>query len=135
MNAFITTTSLLAVLVGVTGIVPQLVTMLRTKSASGQSMLGWGLCFAANLGLGFVNAFGYHAALLAIGDALSMSGCVVAVFLIGRYREAGVTAAPASGHAPVATVTEMHTQEFVALRDAVIAEHQRRTGDLRLAVA
>ena len=29
----------------------------------------------------------------------------------------------------------MHTGEFAALRDAVIAEHQRRTGDLQLAAA
>lgn len=133
MNAIITTTSLLAVLVGVIGIVPQLVTMLKTRSASGQSMLGWGLCFAANLGLGFVNALGYHAVLLAIGDALSMSGCVVAVFLIGRYRTKDISAG--TSPAPVLTVAELHTQEFVALRDAVIAEHQRRTGDLRLAPA
>ena len=29
-----------------------------------------------------------------------------------------------------AIVSDLHTQEFVALRAAVIAEHQRRTGDL-----
>ena len=131
MNALITTISLLAVLVGVTGIVPQLVTMLRTKSASGQSRLGWGLCFAANLGLGVVNAFGYHAVLLSVGDALSMSGCVAAVFLIRRYAAADLPVAAA----PVLTVADMHTQEFVALREAVIAEHHRRTGEIRLAVA
>jgi hypothetical protein len=32
-------------------------------------------------------------------------------------------------------VTDMHTGEFVALRDAVIAEHQRRSGELRLAAS
>lgn len=34
-----------------------------------------------------------------------------------------------------ALVTDMHTGEFAARRDAVIAEHQRRTGDLQLAAA
>ena len=34
-----------------------------------------------------------------------------------------------------AVVTDMHTQEFVALREAVIAEHERRIGDLQLAAA
>jgi hypothetical protein len=32
-------------------------------------------------------------------------------------------------------VTDMHTGEFAALRDAVIAEHQRRTGDLQVIAA
>lgn len=133
MNTLITTISLLAVLVGVTGIVPQLITMLQTKSSGGQSMLGWALCFAANLGLGVVNAFGYHATLLSIGNTLSMSGCIAALILIGRYRDAGneIVAEPSHN----LTVSDMHTQEFVALREAVIAEHHRRTGDIQLAVA
>ena len=38
--------------------------------------------------------------------------------------------------APVdAIVTDVHTQELVALREAVIAEHEPRTGDLQLAAA
>jgi hypothetical protein len=32
-------------------------------------------------------------------------------------------------------VTDMHTGEFAALRDAVVAEHHRRTGALQLATA
>lgn len=129
MNQVITSVSMLAVMIGVTGIVPQLVTMLRNRSSKGQSLLGWSLGITANLALAFVNAFGNHAPALAIGNVLSFSGCLTAVFLVWRY--------PAEPRrAPVdALVTDMHTGEFAALRDAVIAEHQRRTGDLQLAAA
>ena len=45
--------------------------------------------------------------------------------LVWRYRSD-------TDPAPVdAIVSDLHTQEFVALRAAVIAEHQRRTGDLQ----
>ena len=129
MNEVITSISMLAVMIGVTGIVPQLVTMLRNRSSTGQSMLGWSLGFTANLALAFVNAFGNHSPVLAIGNVLSFTGCLTAVLLVWRYpREP--EAAPVE-----AIVTDMHTQEFVALREAVIAEHERRTGDLQLAAA
>ena len=51
MNEVITSISMLAVMIGVTGIVPQLVTMLRNRSSKGQSKLGWALGFTANLAL------------------------------------------------------------------------------------
>ncbi|HTU96720.1 MAG TPA: hypothetical protein VMF14_12825 [Solirubrobacteraceae bacterium] len=120
---------MLAVLIGVTGIVPQLVTMLRNRSSAGQSKLGWSLAFTANFALAFVNAFGNHAPVLAVGNVLSFSGALTAVYLAWHF--------PAESEpAPVdELVTDMHTSEFVALRDAVIAEHHRRTGDLQLAAA
>lgn len=129
MNEVITSISLLAVMIGVTGIVPQLVTMLRNRSSNGQSQLGWALGFAANLALAFVNASGNHAAVLAIGNVLSLSGCLAAMYLVWRF--------PAQPEpAPVdERVTDMRTGEFAALRDAVIAEHERRTGDLQLVAA
>jgi hypothetical protein len=129
MNAIITSISMLAAMIGFSGIVPQLVTMLRNRSSRGQSMLGWSLGFTANLSLAFVNAFGNHAPALAIGNVLSFSGCLTAVLLVLRYR-ADDEPAPVD-----AIVGDMHTQEFVALREAVIAEHQRRTGELQLAAA
>jgi hypothetical protein len=126
MNEVITSISMLAVMIGVTGIVPQLVTMLRNRSSKGQSQLGWALGFTANLALAFVNAFGNHAMVLAIGNVLSLSGCLAAMFLAWRFP------AEAEPAAVDELVTDMHTGEFAALRDAVIAEHQRRTGDLQL---
>ena len=134
MNEVITSISMLAVLIGVTGIVPQLVTMLRNRSSIGQSKLGWSLAFTANFALAFVNAFGNHAPVLAIGNVLSFSGALTAMFLVSRF-----PAEPGRGRGrgrPVdALVTDMHTGEFAALRDAVIAEHHRRTGDLQLVAA
>lgn len=130
MTELITTLSMLAALVGVLGNIPQLITMLRTRSSSGQSIAGWMLGVSANLALGFVNAVGYHADLLAIGNALSLSSCLAAIVLVRQFRS------PAQEPPAVAAaVTEMHTQEFVVLRDAVLAEHHRRTGELQLAAA
>ncbi len=60
------------------------------------------------------------------GIVLSFTGCLTAALLVWRYRRE-----PES--API--VTDMHTHEFVALHEAVIAEHARRTGDLQLAAA
>jgi hypothetical protein len=131
MNEVITSISMLAVLIGVTGIVPQLVTMLRNRSSTGQSKLGWSLAFTANFALAFVNAFGNHAPVLAFGNVLSSSGALTAVFLVWRFPGEHEPAL-----APVdELVTDMHTGEFVALREAVLAEHHRRTADRQLVAA
>lgn len=127
MTTLITTLSMFADVIGVTGIVPQLVTMLRTRSASGQSPLGWSLGITANLALAFVNALGYHALLLAAGNVLSLAGCLTAVYLVRRYRS------PRGGWPSSHAVTEMRTQEFVALADAIQAEQRRRSARWQLA--
>jgi len=59
----------------------------------------------------------------------SVSLLTAAMILIWRF--------PAESEpAPVdELVTDMHTGEFAALRDAVIAEHHRRSGDLQLVAA
>ena len=88
--------------------------------------------FKDNLGLGFVNGLGYHAIVLAAGNGLSLAGCVIAVGLVRRYRRRNrattATATPVHG-----VVAELHTQEFVVLGEAVLAEHTRRTGEIVLA--
>lgn len=131
MPTLITLISTVAVVVGIVGIVPQLITMLRTRSAGGQSPLGWALGAGADLALAFVNALGYHAIVLAAGNLLGLVGCLLAVWLVRRYRD--VEPAIASGPVGPGVVAEMHTQEFVVLREAVLAEHQRRTGEPVLA--
>jgi len=137
LHPYITTVSMLAVIINVTCNVPQLVAMFRTRTSSGQSSLGWGLGFTANSALAFVNWFGYHSPVLAIGNVLSLSACLAAIGLIRLYRhppaEEPIVADPAM---PLAhTVTDMRTQEFVVLRDVVLAEHRRRTGEPELATA
>ena len=59
--------SILAYVVNISGIIPQLRAMLRVRSAQGQSPLGWVLAGSCSASLMFVNLVGYHALLLAVG--------------------------------------------------------------------
>lgn len=128
MTTLIATISMLAALIGIAGIVPQLITMLRARSSAGQSTVGWSFGIFTNASLAFVNLLGYHALVLASGNLASLSGCLTAVYLVRRFRRAA--AEPA-----VDTVTDLRTQEFEVLRDAVLIEHHRRTGERELALA
>jgi hypothetical protein len=118
---------MLAAVIGIAGIVPQLITMLRARSSAGQSSVGWSFGIATNSSLAFVNLLGYHALVLGSGNLASLSGCLTAVYLVRRFRR------PAEP--PVETVTDLRTQEFEILRDAVLVEHHRRTGERELALA
>ena len=119
---------MLAALIGIAGIVPQLITMLSARSSAGQSTVGWSFGIFTNASLAFVNLLGYHALVLASGNLASLSGCLTAVYLVRRFRRAA--AEPA-----VDTVTDLRTQEFEVLREAVLIEHHRRTGERELALA
>jgi uncharacterized membrane protein YccC len=127
MTTLIETISMLAALIGIAGIVPQLITMLRARSSAGQSTVGWSFGIATNLSLAFVNLLGYHALVLGSGNLASLSGCLTAVYLVRRFRPREEPAAE--------TVTDLRTQEFEILRDAVLIEHHRRTGERELALA
>jgi hypothetical protein len=127
MTTLIATISMLAALIGIAGIVPQLITMLRARSSAGQSTVGWSFGIATNVSLAFVNLLGYHALVLGSGNLASLSGCLTAVYLVRRFRR---------HHEPATdTVTDLRTQEFEILRDAVLIEHHRRTGERELALA
>jgi hypothetical protein len=127
MTTIIATISMLSAVIGIAGIVPQLMTMLRARSSAGQSTVGWSFGIFTNASLAFVNMLGYHALVLGSGNLLSLSGCLTAVYLVHRFR---------SGAEPgIDTVTDLHTQEFEILRDAVLIEHHRRTGERELALA
>ncbi|MBV9607419.1 MAG: hypothetical protein JO027_20055 [Solirubrobacterales bacterium] len=128
MTTLIATISMLAALIGIAGIVPQLITMLRARSSAGQSTVGWSFGIATNASLAFVNLLGYHALVLGSGNLASLSGCLTAVYLVRRFRRAA--AEPAAE-----TVTDLRTQEFEVLREAVLIEHHRRTGERELALA
>jgi hypothetical protein len=129
-HLIITIVSMLAAAVSIAAILPQLVCMLRTQSSAGQSSTGWLLGAATNISLLFVNIVGYHADLLACGNALALCGDLMAVTLIERFRNS------AADHHQLARqrqVADMQTQEFAVLRDAVVSEHHRRTGERELA--
>ena len=139
-TTIITTVSMLAVIVGIVAIAAQMYSMHSSRSSAGQSSLGWTLGLTTNASMAFVNTVGYHATILALGNLLSLLGCTTALVLVRRYRAAHPPVAPAPARpmpaqplAPAGVVQlrpvaleEMHTQEFVALRDVVLAEHARR---------
>jgi hypothetical protein len=91
----------------------------------------------ANSALAFVNWFGYHSPVLAVGNVLSGSACLTAIALVRLYRAAPAEEPIAADPGvPLAdAVTDMRTQEFVVLRDAALAEHARRTGEPEFAAA
>jgi hypothetical protein len=127
MTTIIATISMLAAVIGIAGIAPQLITMLRARSSAGQSTVGWSFGIMTNASLAFVNLLGYHALVLGSGNLASMSGCLTAVYLVRRFRS---RVEPA-----LDTVTDLRTQEFEVLREAVLVEHHRRTGERELALA
>ena len=107
----IATISMLAALIGIAGIVPQLITMLRARSSAGQSTVGWSFGIATNTALSFVNLLGYHAFVLALGNLVSLTGCLTALYLVRRFRR---------GHGPEADrsgLSTLRTQEFAVLRE------------------
>ena len=130
MTTLIATISMLAAMIGIAGIVPQLITMLRARSSAGQSTVGWSFGIATNTSLAFVNLLGYHALVLGSGNLASLTGCLTAVYLVRRFRRPAEPGEPAGSD-----VTDLRTQEFEILRDAVLIEHHRRTGERELALA
>ncbi|HTT29321.1 MAG TPA: hypothetical protein VMG37_12990 [Solirubrobacteraceae bacterium] len=130
MTTLIATISMLAAVIGIAGIVPQLITMLRAHSSAGQSTVGWSFGIMTNTSLAFVNLLGYHALVLGSGNLASLTGCLTAVYLVRRFRRAAQL--PVDG---AEAVTDLRTQEFEVLRDAVLVEHHRRTGERELALA
>lgn len=103
----IATISMLAAVIGIAGIAPQLITMLRARSSAGQSTVGWTFGIATNASLAFVNLLGYHAAVLGAGNLLSLSGCLTAVYLVRRFRPAAAAYSPSA----------LRTQEYAVLRE------------------
>jgi hypothetical protein len=118
----VTVLSTLAMLLGLGGILPQLGKMIRSRSAGGQAVLGWGMGCAAHVSMAYVNFFGFHSVLLSTSNVIAGSLCGVAIVLITTL---GRQAAPA---APAFAFDDMPTHEFTALREAVLArDPQRRT--------
>ena len=126
MTTLIATISMLAALIGIAGIVPQLITMFRARSSAGQSTVGWTLGMTTNSALAFVNVLGYHALVLGSGNVASFLGCLTAVYLVRRFRSPAEPSQDAVG--------DLRTHEFAVLREAVLVEHHRRTGERELAL-
>jgi hypothetical protein len=107
--------STLAIVIGLAAALPQLIAMTRARSAAGQSALGWSLGAFVNVLMGYVNAAGYHASLLALGNGTSLLICIAALLLVLRL-----------GAGPKPTLADLPTSEFDVLRDSVHHEAERR---------
>jgi hypothetical protein len=110
----VTLLSTCAMLLGLGGILPQLVRMVRSRSAGGQAPLGWGMGCAAHASMAYVNFFGFDSLLLSASNLVAGSLCATAILLITTLRDHAPAAVPVA-------VDDMPTQEFVALRAAVLA--------------
>lgn len=141
--------SSIAMAVGLAAALPQILTMLRTRSSGGQSVVGWGMGLVTNLSMAYVNLFGFGAAALMASNLLSAALCVAAMLLIVRFgarrsddqtdADGAATAefpalrtVPASmpvraGRAPDhGTLADLPTTEFIAISEAVAAATDTR---------
>lgn len=132
--------STVAMTVGLAASLPQIARMARTRSAGGQSLVGWGMGLVTNLSMAYVNLFGFGAVALMGSNLMNGALCLTAMALIVRFNApelrddlAEATVIPmrptlvpeplAPDHAQFA---DMPTTEFVALRDAVAAASDHR---------
>ncbi|MBO9534147.1 MAG: hypothetical protein J7513_14345, partial [Solirubrobacteraceae bacterium] len=113
MNS-ISIASTIAMAVGLAAAFPQIVRMLSSRSANGQSIVGWGMGLVANGAMAYVNLAGFGAVLLAASNALSGTLCVVAMLLIARF-----------GHGADGAVEAAASVESQAARSADAAREAR----------
>jgi hypothetical protein len=123
--------STFAIVLGVAATLPQIATMLRTRSAHGQSPLGWTLGLSVNVLMGYVNLVGFHAALLSLGNFAGAGLNAVALACVLRLAVGVATASHAeASHAavvqPVAAFEELPTDEFHVIKRRIDEEHVRR---------
>jgi hypothetical protein len=116
--SYVTLISTAAMLLGLGGIVPQIVRMARARSAAGQSAIGWLMCMGAQLSMAYLNGFVFGAPLLTGSNLTAATLCAIALVLIAIMGRR--SPAPASAPA-TADLVDLATQEFVVLRDAVLA--------------
>ena len=117
----VTILSTTAMVLGLGGILPQLARMIRSRSAGGHAVAGWGMGCAAHASMAYVNFFGFHSLLLSASNVIAGSLCVTAIVLITTLGRRTVAA-------PAIVLDDLPTQEFAALRAAVLArDAQPRT--------
>jgi hypothetical protein len=118
--------SAVAIAFGIGANLPQISRMLRTRSAAGQSPVGWMMGAITNLCMAYVNLVGLGATFLGIANLGTVVLCSIAISLTLRYGAShGQPAAVAATPAPD-TMVSMPTQEFALLHEAVTAAEQRR---------
>jgi hypothetical protein len=135
MNS-ISLVSTIAMAVGLAAALPQILQMIKTRTSSGQSVLGWGMGLVTNASMAYVNFVGFHSTPLAASNLLSASLCVAAIGLIVQFRGPVhvYDEFPTAEIIPLRRVTHEHhdalvdlpTRELVALTDTVLAARDVR---------
>jgi hypothetical protein len=146
--------STFAVVTGLAGLIPQIWAMTSSRSSLGQSPTGWTLGIGVNVLMGYVNLVAYDARGLALGNAIGMLLCSIALTAVLRYRRPSVAlehqplmavpevevpvaeapaptaVRPAGGSDPIA-LTELPTGEFWTIKREFEHEESRRLESLR----
>lgn len=136
--------STFAIVLGLASTVPQIATMLRTRSAHGQSPLGWTLGLSVNVLMGYVNIAGFHAPLLGVGNLAGAALNAVALTCVMRLAVSVVdavdvadavdavdaTASSMTNARPLVAFEELPTAEFHVIKSQIDAEHARREHQL-----
>lgn len=117
--------SSIAIVLGFAGTLPHIRTMVLSRSSNGQSPTGWMIGILVNVMTGYVNLAGLGAVMLGVGNVLAGTFAAIALFCVIRYR--GGAAAPVADERPLATVHELPTGEFHAIKALIDEEHARRT--------
>lgn len=121
--------STFAVIAGLFGVIPQIVSMLVTGSSKGQSAAGWSVGVSVNVLMGYVNLVGLHATLLAAGNAVAGALCAFALLCVVRLADDGQDEVPEVEGEPVvggANLYELPTEEFHVVRAHVLRAHAQR---------
>jgi hypothetical protein len=121
-----------AIVLGFAGTLPHIRTMVRNRSSNGQSPAGWLIGIAVNVMTGYVNLAGLGAVMLGVGNVLAGTFAAIALACVVRYARPAAAGAPAlaatADGRPLATVHELPTGEFHAIKLLVDEEHARREG-------
>lgn len=119
--------SSIAIVLGFAGTLPHIRTMVLSRSSNGQSPTGWLIGILVNVMTGYVNLAGLGAVMLGVGNVIAGSFAAIALFCVIHYRSGETADAPAVADArPLATVHELPTGEFTAIKALVDEEHARR---------
>ncbi len=127
--SLISIASSIAIVLGFAGTLPHIRTMVRSKSSNGQSPAGWMIGIVVNVMTGYVNLAGLGAVMLGVGNVLAGTFSSIALFCVVRYARPDEAAGVAETAAParrLATVHELPTGEFHAIKLMVDEEHARR---------
>jgi hypothetical protein len=124
-----TLVSTFAMLLGLGAIVPQIVRMVRARSAAGQSPVGWLMGLGAHLSMAYVNGTAFQAVVLTTSNLMAAGLCALSLTLILVMARRAPSVADAPETPGAAELADLATKEFVVLRDAVLAaDAARRPG-------